>query len=504
MSAAPIEDQPAIRVECGAAPRTGGRHAARSVEQHPLVRRQARKIDLLCLGDFFGRAFEHWLLRSVGLARDRPGGRVDSIGVGGTHRKQDVARHPVVRLPGAGHKDDRPPVGSDVGAEVEAGGRLAGKSPPHGAGRVEGPHVGEVGPVVSAADNHEARLRIVDGDVAGARRHAARCLHLAPPPRPEIEQPRVRQVRFLAVAPEQHQCLVTRIADHACVHPGRRLHGERQLSPRVLRDAVNPGSGVPADFSVGPALGHMAAPEQDKFIVQRVVCERASEHRRRGMPRPKVRPAASRDVVHRGQPAGEEVERVVRGAVSHLVEDDVEVGPGDAFLLVSRSPHHGPLAPRGDAGVRSRDIGERQAAAPALLPQRRQVALPATLREIEGHHVVLGDFHQRMFLEQVRVVVHVAPEEEGVRFGGEADGAAGPRAGGVLGDLHPTVRRQVGCVTGERGQRQKQRDCGHPLRHPSGSNSLTGTLCCRAYCAITSRNPSIQSSSPMLSSGAVR
>src|SRR5579864_4859258 len=78
---------------------------------------------------------------------------------------------------------------------------------------------------------------------------------------------------------------------------------------------------------------------------------------------------------------------------------------------------------------------------------------PAHIR-IERHHVVFGDFHQRMLLEEVRIIVKESPKEEGMGVGDIAYRAPAPRPSFVPPQLDPPVGRLLGA--GDSGAHQKQ------------------------------------------------
>ena len=118
--------------------------------------------------------------------------RIDAIAIRCTHRIKHVAQRAIAWGLRIGHEEHEPLFRCDVGREAETRWRLAGKPLPPVLGSVEGPHVGEVLPIVAAANDDPARLRIVHCKVAGTWRRSAWSAGLPPLPRLQIEKPGVR------------------------------------------------------------------------------------------------------------------------------------------------------------------------------------------------------------------------------------------------------------------------------------------------------------------------
>src|SRR5207248_8645934 len=95
----------------------------------------------------------------------------------------------------------------------------------------------------------------------------------------------------------------------------------------------------------------MTSAKEHDLTIQRVVGERASQNGRGAVWRCEVRPSAPRDIVSRGQPAGEINQSVARRTVSDLVKDDVQVGSRSSLGLVCGATQQRALAAGGNGRI---------------------------------------------------------------------------------------------------------------------------------------------------------
>src|SRR5579863_5939935 len=103
----------------------------------------------------------------------------------------------------------------------------------------------------------------------------------------------------------------------------------------------------------------MAAAKEHDLVMNRIVGQRAAEHRRRRMLRREIGPTTRRRVVLGCESAGEIDEGMHRRLEGDLVENEIEIGPRRAFFVVGGAAQDGTLAAAGDSGVRSWNVGER-------------------------------------------------------------------------------------------------------------------------------------------------
>src|SRR5687768_7654566 len=93
---------------------------------------------------------------------------IHSKAVSGSHWIEDVATGPVIWSARIRHQDYEPLFRSNIGADIESGGRLTFNFPPAIFRRVVCPHVREVAPIVTASDNDPTCLGVVHREVPRA------------------------------------------------------------------------------------------------------------------------------------------------------------------------------------------------------------------------------------------------------------------------------------------------------------------------------------------------
>ena len=234
--------------------------------------------------------------------------------------------------------------------------------------------------VVTTADDYPTGFRIVNCKVSRSRLGTRRRLGRAPGSRLQIKNPGVSKIVTLGIATEEHELLVLCVAYQAGIHSRRRLSFQSQGQPAVLLKAIQPSAGVSRDSPIRSLLSHVSAAKEDNLIVQWVVSQRTCHHGRWRLGRPQICPAPLLNVVGGRQAACEVDQRIGGRMISHLVENDVEIGPGNAFPVSGGSSQNSPLAAGGDARVGARHVGQRQLLLPGCCPLGGKLALPLLCR----------------------------------------------------------------------------------------------------------------------------
>jgi hypothetical protein len=82
--------------------------------------------------------------------------------------------------------------------------------------------------------------------------------------------------------------------------------------------------------------------------------------------------------------------------------------------------------------------------------------MPLLCGQIERHDIVLRDAHQGLFLQQIRVVVHEAPQNKHAGFGDIAQRRSPPCPGRILTQECPGIRWKLGIQRS--GQKHSDQD----------------------------------------------
>ena len=215
MPPAPVQNQTPVRVEGGGSP---GPHRSRSVrtfEQYPVVGGEAVE-PRFCARVRHSRAFRDRRLDGGGHS----GGaaqrfRIQPVFVRGADRIKDVAAGPVFGRARIGDQHDHATLRRNIGAHIKSRRHFAGKVQPAVPRGIVGPHIGEIPAVVAAADQDPPGVRIIHGEMPGARGRSGRSPRFPPCPRLHVVQPGVGKVMALAVAAEKDQQLVLGIANQS-------------------------------------------------------------------------------------------------------------------------------------------------------------------------------------------------------------------------------------------------------------------------------------------------